>query len=395
MNKDCFLIMGFGKKQRPLSYDQIDFDNFYIILIVTAISQADFTPIRADEINTNEMVGKKFLQKILFCNVVVADISALNANAMYELGIRHALRPFTTIIIKDDLTDFPFDINQNSIITYSHCLKKSQLDKSKQALTQRLKNINDQMDSPVYTFLDYIKPIDFCKMENRSDMEDDDNIPLHDLLEQADKNIDDDNFKIAKELLFAACEYHADLYPIKTKIAFCMYKENVSSLDNLRSAYDFMHKEGLLSVNNSETLSIAGAINKRLWKLSSVKAYLDKSVELYQRAYFCSNSFYPGSNLGYLLLELSYIENDIEVKRELFYAAKYLFRSIIADCEKNIDDEWAVATLGACYEVIGQRNLAVQCANQELNAVWKNASSSSQFLRIQKLMTEIRDQLGL
>ena len=224
MNKECFVIMGFGKKQRPLQYDQIDFDYIYKKLVCPAIEQSNLRPVRADEINTNELVSKKFFQKILTCDIVIADISALNANAMYELGVRHALRPYSTVIIKDDLTDFPFDINQNSIITYSHQLKGGQLEKSKQLLVQRIENLNHELDSPVYTFLNQIKPIDFRKPDYQ--LEDDNLVgtSLCTLLTQANSCINNNDFVAAEKILIQASEYKTDAFSIHTQIAFCMYK---------------------------------------------------------------------------------------------------------------------------------------------------------------------------
>ena len=48
-----------------------------------------------------------------------ADVSTANCNAFYELGVRHALRPATTIIIAEDKFKFPFiwlylhDVDEN------------------------------------------------------------------------------------------------------------------------------------------------------------------------------------------------------------------------------------------------------------------------------------------
>jgi hypothetical protein len=35
-------------------------------------------------------------EQLLKADVVVADLSTSNRNAIYELGVRHALRPYTT-----------------------------------------------------------------------------------------------------------------------------------------------------------------------------------------------------------------------------------------------------------------------------------------------------------
>lgn len=43
--------------------------------------------------------------------LVIADISTYNPNAFYELGVRHAVKPFSTIIIKEEKGAIPFDSN--------------------------------------------------------------------------------------------------------------------------------------------------------------------------------------------------------------------------------------------------------------------------------------------
>ena len=50
----------------------------------------------------------------------MADISTLNPNAIYELGVRHALRPYRTIVISEDKLRYPFDINHTLIEKYKH-----------------------------------------------------------------------------------------------------------------------------------------------------------------------------------------------------------------------------------------------------------------------------------
>jgi hypothetical protein len=45
----------------------------------------------------------------------------MNPNALYELGVRHALRPYTTIVLCEDrVTKYPFDISHNVVMTYHH-----------------------------------------------------------------------------------------------------------------------------------------------------------------------------------------------------------------------------------------------------------------------------------
>ena len=48
-------------------------------------------------------------ERLLFCKFAVADLSFANANVFYELGIRHAVKPYTTVCIFETGTKLPFD----------------------------------------------------------------------------------------------------------------------------------------------------------------------------------------------------------------------------------------------------------------------------------------------
>ena len=55
---------------------------------------------------------------LLDADLVIADLSTSNANALYELGVRHALRPSTTIVIAEKQFKFPFDISHLLVRPY-------------------------------------------------------------------------------------------------------------------------------------------------------------------------------------------------------------------------------------------------------------------------------------
>ena len=91
-------------------------------------------------------------------DLVVADISTGNVNAVYELGVRHALRPHTTIIMIEDKAAFSFDLNHVATFTYTHLgedIGSREAEEKKAALTSLIAEIMraPKRDSPVYEFL--------------------------------------------------------------------------------------------------------------------------------------------------------------------------------------------------------------------------------------------------
>src|SRR4051794_24884131 len=102
----CFVIMGFnektayyGPKKKPRV---LNLDKTYENIIRPSILDAGHTCIRADEIMHSTMIEKPMYENLLGADIVVADISTSNANALYELGIRHALRPRATIVMAEN-----------------------------------------------------------------------------------------------------------------------------------------------------------------------------------------------------------------------------------------------------------------------------------------------------
>jgi nucleoside 2-deoxyribosyltransferase len=97
----CFVIIGFGKK---VSYANgktrlLDLDETYSTLIKPAFDKLNISCYRAIDKNVNGSIDKLMLREIKNADIALADISTLNANVMWELGVRHALKPKHTIMI--------------------------------------------------------------------------------------------------------------------------------------------------------------------------------------------------------------------------------------------------------------------------------------------------------
>ena len=119
MAKRCFVIQGFGKKQDYEQGKQFDLDASYEV-IKEAISDAGMECYRADELRTSGSVEQVMYDQLLEADLVVADITTLNFNAAYELGVRLALRPYATLVVGEKGMNFPFDVNHIYIHTYQH-----------------------------------------------------------------------------------------------------------------------------------------------------------------------------------------------------------------------------------------------------------------------------------
>ena len=71
------------------------------------------------------MITTQVVERLLEADLVVADLSGLNANVFYELAIRHAIfeKPVVHIIATEAVKRMPFDVNQVRAIPYSTDIK--------------------------------------------------------------------------------------------------------------------------------------------------------------------------------------------------------------------------------------------------------------------------------
>jgi len=149
----CFVIMPFGEKADP-DGKPIDFDLIYKSIIKPSVEKAGCTSIRCDEIVESGMIHSMMFEKIYNSPVAVVDITLLNPNVFYELGVRHALANFVTVIVRRKGTKLPFNVQDLHIIEYDD-LHSGSDEEAKQKLVNAIGNglKSRKVDSPVHTLL--------------------------------------------------------------------------------------------------------------------------------------------------------------------------------------------------------------------------------------------------
>tara|TARA_B100001063_G_scaffold245586_1_gene281695 strand:+ start:17968 stop:19248 length:1281 start_codon:yes stop_codon:yes gene_type:complete len=156
--------MPFGKK-KDQNGNEIDFNKIYIDFIKPAILDAGLEPIRADEEIIGGIIHKPMYERLMLCEYAVADLSILNANVFYELGIRHAIRPHSTITLFEDKSNLPFDVSFLRSIPYNRNLSNLEELKSKLTNTLLKAKENKEDDSPLFQLIDGIKPSDIAHIK--------------------------------------------------------------------------------------------------------------------------------------------------------------------------------------------------------------------------------------
>ncbi len=112
----CFVIMPYGG-------DDVDkrrhYAGVYQSIIAPAARAAGFEPKRSDIAGEPGNITHDIIRDLCESDMVIADLSAANANVFFELGIRHAFRKSGTVHIVDASEPVPFDVRQYRAIQYS------------------------------------------------------------------------------------------------------------------------------------------------------------------------------------------------------------------------------------------------------------------------------------
>jgi O-acetyl-ADP-ribose deacetylase (regulator of RNase III) len=155
----CFVIMPFGEKQDPTGL-VMDFDEIHEYLIKRSVERLNHEhrigvePMRCDEIWEAGWVHKRMFDWIYQAKVAIVDITFLNPNVFYELGVRHALADSVTVLIKRSGTKTPFNIQDLSVIEYDPASPR-QMDEAMTKIGAYIRNGLDSghPDSPVHQIL--------------------------------------------------------------------------------------------------------------------------------------------------------------------------------------------------------------------------------------------------
>jgi hypothetical protein len=421
--KTCFVIMGFGKKTDYQTGRVLDLDASYRNMIKPAVEDTGLECIRADEIVHSGVIDIPMYQQIFTADVVIADLSTANSNAFYELGVRHALRPHTTIIIAEDQFVYPFDVNHSAIRKYKHLGEDIGVSEAKRfcaLLTEAIQTIlNDPInDSPVYTYLNGLNPPSFLEAKARGEAAvaiaspappPSSDPTLSVLLEQAQAAQKRGEFAAAKSLLSAVREMmrpkdpndprHEDPYIIQ-QLALVTYKSQLPTPQQaLEEARALLETLGPATSNDTETLGLWGAVHKRLWEVTKDVAYLDEAVRSYERGFYLRNDYYNGINLAFLLnVRASNATSRAESIAD-FVQAERVRREVLTICDaarKNehlpeADQYWVLATMAEAHLGIGDEAGAEQKLQEAFavaSAPWMKNSTQEQMAKLRQLLAD-------
>jgi MAP3K TRAFs-binding domain len=346
--------MPFGKKKHLARGMEIDFDQIYESAIKPAVTDSGLEPLRGDEEALGGIIHSAMFARLLLSEYVVADLTVANPNVYYELGIRHAAKPYTTVLMGAKLDRLPFDISIVRTVSYD-IEKAGQItqqvsEELREKLKERLeKAINGQAqaDSPIFELIPHYPGIDLPDdvtdaFKDRIKVEDQFKAKLEEA--KAEKTNEErrkallkiqndlgdlktvqNNILISLLLAFRYIEAWDEMVnlcesfseSLKTVLivnqqwAFALNRRNNG--DDRNKAISLLEKIVKDHGADAETSGLIGSIYKRLYiearkdgspTAPMAPAYLDKAIEAYLNGFNSDpRDYYPGVNAITLLIE--------------------------------------------------------------------------------------------
>ena len=107
---------------KPLVFVLMPFDaaytSVYTELIQKPLEEVGFEVRRADSLLNQQNILKDVVKGIADATLIIADVSGLNENVLYELGLAHGLGK-RTVMITQLLEELPFDLRPYRANEYS------------------------------------------------------------------------------------------------------------------------------------------------------------------------------------------------------------------------------------------------------------------------------------
>jgi hypothetical protein len=436
----CFVQMGFGKKTDFETGRVLDLDQSYINLIKPAVEAAGLKCIRADEIVHSGLIDVPMYEQLLKADVVVADLSTSNRNAIYELGVRHALRPYTTVIIAEEqVMKSPFfDLNHIVIRQYRHLGEDIGVNEAKRFTTELTAAIRKIMatepelrwDSPVYKFIERLTPPSISQAARAALAATSSTekvagaaTPAHsELMQRVDEAQKKGDWLKAKMLLEEIREMrrtgtvetsagqqveNPEDPDVLQRLALATYKsKHPIPEEALKAARDLLKLLEPQTTNDTETLGLWGSVHKRLWELTNESSYLDEAVRAYERGFYLRNDHYNGINYAYLLNERAAHPIGFAEAVADFVQARRVRKEVVSICNQWLESNprpaplmpgskypekryWVLATLaeaqiGLEEEALGQQRLEEAFAAAPEG--WMKESTQEQVTKLKALL---------
>jgi hypothetical protein len=432
----CFVVMPFNQKPDPAGGPDIDFDRIYGEAIKSGIEAAGMQPIRADEERAGGIIHKPMLERLLLCDYAVADLTTANANVFYELGVRHAARPATTLMIFAKHQPIPFDVSFLRSLPYDLGKKnrfgKKQAKALREAVTNRLRELRDlaireeSVDSPLFQLLKEWQPGNIAHLKTdtfRAEVQADENLKRQ-LTAIRDQGKAKETRKEAEQglavfrdelgaldaaqvstvvdlmLTYRALENWdgmiqlvADMPEmlkrqilVREQLGFAYNrragetKNAADRLEALRTLLDVEAQQGA----SAETCGLIGRIHKDNWSEAlaggdrlEASGHINNAIDAYRRGYLADQrDAYPGVNL-LTLLDVKGDDTSLREEKRLLPVVRFAVEQRLESSDPNYWDHATMLELAVLEDdsVVAEEHLANAVA--AINETWEPATTAN------------------
>src|SRR6266513_2722886 len=431
----CFVDMPFGQKPDLKSGVVVDFDQIYNKAIKPAIEECGLEALRGDEERTGGIIHGAMFARLLLAEFVVADLTLANPNVFYELGIRHAAKPFTTVPIFANVSALPFDVALVRAVGYQ--LKKGKLTKAaaQKLKSQLAKRLWDAIsgapthDSPLFqlipqfpgidlpdevteTFKDRIRQAEEFRemlssaraqplreerealLKIRRDLGDLKTVQRSVLIELMSSFRDAEAFEELVELYDSFPAPVKEYVIVKQQFALALNRRNQP--DDREKALRILDELLKDRGHDSETLGIKGRIHKDTYKEAvqsgriTAAAALDNAIDAYTKGFEADpRDYYPGVNAINLLMQ----KDDTQALREVARLLPLVSFAVARRGGASSSDYWDIATALELACIGEDWPLALRILPRALIATTNSFSTQTTLGNLQ-LLKEARERSG-
>jgi len=138
-----------------------EFDRIFSDLIKPALEEVGYDVKRADSIVSAQNILKDVVRGIAEADLVIADLTSINPNVFYELGIAHTMQKLT-VLLAQSIEDVPFDLRSYRVIPYSIRFDEApQLLQALKKIAEKAKGADLGFGNPVRDFLPQMSGLEF------------------------------------------------------------------------------------------------------------------------------------------------------------------------------------------------------------------------------------------
>ena len=412
----CFVVMPFGTKPDGEG-GTVDFDAVYEELIAPAVTDAGLQPLRADQELVGGIIHKPMYERLILSDYAVADLTTGNPNVFYEVGVRHAVRPYSTVLIGADVKRTPFDLAPDRVLPYAldSAGKPSTADKDRATLVAALRHAREaSTDSPVFQLIDDYPTLDIDRLKTDTFRDHAQySVELKERLAKARKagvealreeeaalpDLDDVEAGVLVDLLlsyratkgFEEAVALVERMPVivrRTKLIQEQYGFALNRIGRSEDAENVLRAVIEEYGASSETYGLLGRVYKDRWEAeregSVFKAvgHLDRAIEAYRKGF--ENDWrdgYPGIN-AVTLMEIRNAGGDEQ--QALIPVVRYANRRRIAS---GAPDYWDHATrleLGVLGRDRDEAFAGVTAALASVRETWEPESTANNLALIRR-----------